>query len=77
MTATASSNYTTFVENGEVVYPCRCGKTHRGDYAIYDYGHHNCFHTAELVDIGNPEISGYFMCPQCGKTFNVAGGSDG
>src|SRR5574340_430488 len=50
----------------EQVYPCRCGATHRGEYAIYDYGHHMCFHDAPLVWI----IKGVqAMCSDCGKTF--------
>lgn len=57
---------TTFHENGEQVFPCRCGETHRGDYAIYEFGHHNCFHEAPLYH----NEDGY-VCPECGKDFVV------
>ncbi|MFA7265749.1 MAG: hypothetical protein WC054_05505 [Candidatus Nanopelagicales bacterium] len=66
--STGHSNYTIYIEDGQEVYPCRCGETHRGDYAIYDYGHHNCTHTAPLVNI---DITDVLMCPQCGATFRV------
>jgi hypothetical protein len=56
-----------FDENGDGIYPCRCGETHRGPYGIYDYGHHNCFHTKPLVTI-RAEV-GYYCCPDCGLTF--------
>lgn len=69
LVVTSSENYTAFYENGEQVYPCRCGETHRGNYAIYDHGHHNCFHSMPLVDIGRPAVVGYLMCPQCGEVF--------
>ncbi len=68
---TVSASTTIFIEDGEQVYPCRCGETHRGDYGLYDHAHHNCFHDADLVDIGSPDIDGYLMCPECGKVFNV------
>ena len=41
---TSASNHTIWFENGEQVWPCRCGETHRGDYAAYDWIHHNCEH---------------------------------
>jgi hypothetical protein len=67
---TGLSGYTIHLDvDGNEVFPCRCGETHTGDYAVYDHGHHNCFHDAALVDIGKPEVEGYLMCPQCGKTF--------
>lgn len=68
-----SVNSTIHMEEGEQVYPCRCGTTHRGPYAIYDYGHHNCFHDDPLHLI-DEEIPGYFMCPGCGKTFTGEAG---
>lgn len=66
---------TRYFEDGEQVFPCRCGKTHRGDYAAYDYGHHNCFHDAPLreMDKGHPELG--FLCPECGESFAVERGS--
>lgn len=60
---------TIYVENGEQVYPCRCGVTHRGPYAAYDYGHHECFHDTPLIRMGaEPD---HLMCPSCGQTFWV------
>lgn len=53
----------------EAVYPCRCGQTHRGPHAVYDYGHHNCFHDSPLLSI---EETGDLVCPDCGKVFEVA-----
>ena len=47
------------------VYPCRCGEVHRGDYAIYDYGHHACFHDSLLLLIADDQA----LCPDCGKSF--------
>ena len=41
---TGSETPIIYIEDGEQVYPCRCGETHRGPYALYDYGHHTCFH---------------------------------
>lgn len=63
---------TIHVENGERVYPCRCGETHSGQYAEYDYGHHNCLHDATLlfVDSDDP-AEGDVMCPQCGNVWGV------
>lgn len=61
---------TIHVEDGERVFPCRCGETHRGDYAEYDFGHHNCFHDEPLYPICE---TGQLMCPQCGKVFEVQG----
>lgn len=51
----------------EQVYPCRCGVTHRGDYALYAFMHHECFHDDELTWISVPDIA---MCPACGKVFH-------
>jgi len=63
---------TTHYEGSEQVYPCRCGETHRGDYALYEFGHHECFHNAPLLDMGTSDgIEGYLACPDCGKTFSV------
>lgn len=63
---------TIHMENGERVYPCRCGQTHRGPQAEYDYGHHNCLHTAPLIRLAGVSgkfDDGHLMCPQCGKDF--------
>ena len=61
----SAANETIHLENGERVYPCRCGVTHRGPYAAFDYGHHNCFHDKPLLVL--PDIDP--MCPDCGETF--------
>lgn len=54
----------------EEVYPCRCGETHRGDYALYDFAHHNCFHAGELVVLDEIENGAlYMVCGQCGQVF--------
>ena len=58
-----------FKANGEQVYPCRCGQVHQGDFALYDYAHHNCFHDSPLWDTG---VDGLLLCPDCGKAFCVA-----
>ena len=50
------------------VYPCRCGETHRGQYAAEDWAHHNCFHDDELlVDAGDDQA----MCSLCGNVFSL------
>ncbi len=69
---TGSSNYTRYFENEQEVFPCRCGETHRGDYAAYDYGHHNCFHDAGLLPMDplrgvEPQV----ICVECGKVFGI------
>lgn len=47
----------------EQVFPCKCGETHRGPYAIYDFGHHNCEHKGyPPSDLGD----GDRMCVECG-----------
>ena len=54
--------------DGEREYPCRCGQTHRGMYAAYDWGHHNCFHDSPLFALGDDD-PGHFICGGCGKSF--------
>jgi|SRR3990172_4565861 len=61
------SNYRFDGVKTEPVYFCRCGVEHTGDYAIYDFGHHMCFHDGPLWDIG----LGQFVCSECGKDFRV------
>lgn len=69
-TESSSASSVAHFENGEQVFPCRCGVTHRGEYAAYDYGHHNCFHDAPLLFIESADPNeGDAMCPQCGKTW--------
>lgn len=63
-TGVSNSEPPIVIEDGERVYPCRCGETHRGDYGATDWGHHNCFHDAPLWPIdGDP---GHFICASCG-----------
>lgn len=68
MIQTGSSNITIYIEDGEEVYPCLCGETHRGPYASYDYGHHTCPHGQELWSMD--ELGGFrdVLCSQCGAT---------
>ena len=49
------------------VYLCRCGVEHTGGYAMYDYGHHMCFHDGSLLNIGYGQV----VCPECGKDWPV------
>ena len=48
------------------VFPCRCGETHRGEYAAEDYAHHNCFHGPLMVRLDNQAI-----CVLCGAVFEL------
>lgn len=63
-----------WLEDGERVYPCRCGETHQGEWAMYVYYHHNCLHEEDLVSLGTVvpgEIQA--ICPSCGQTWIVTG----
>ncbi len=51
-------------------YPCHCGTTHYGPYALTDYAMHNCLHRVRLIKV-TEELGDYFMCPSCGQTFNL------
>ena len=64
---TGTSSYSVILENGEQVYPCRCGVTHRGPYAIYDYGHHTCGHPSPLIWCWEGQV----MCGECGQVFGL------
>ena len=71
-TKTEDSNVTIFFEDeGGQVYPCRCGEIHRGDYAIYDYGHHNCFHKTDLIGLPAGKDKIQAICPECGMSWYV------
>lgn len=65
---TGTDTQSVHVEDGERVFPCRCGVTHRGQYAFEDWMHHECLHDATLVPVAGPDI---FMCPDCGRVFQV------
>lgn len=55
-----------YFEAGQEVYPCRCGETHRGDYAVEDFLHHNCYHD-EFLRIGDGQV----VCTDCGKVSDL------
>jgi hypothetical protein len=74
-TDTAQTNDTVHLEwtvgqEPEPVYPCRCGVTHRGQYASYDYGHHNCPHRS-IVAIDTMDGQLYCLCDACGAVLYV------
>ena len=54
----------------ERVYPCRCGGSHRGEYAVEDWNHHNCFHEAPLWAVD--AARGDYICADCGNDFKLA-----
>jgi len=62
---TGTNTCISYFENGERVYPCRCGETHRGDYACEDWNHHNCFHDTPLLLIADDQA----VCGECGKSW--------
>ena len=68
---TGQSNITLEFENGKRIYPCRCGKTHRGNYAVYDFGHHNCLHETHLLGLPAGKDKVQAICPQCGMSWLV------
>ncbi len=66
-----SASETVFIgSDGQREYPCRCGETHRGPYAAYDYGHHNCFHASPLQRV-QCDWTDFLICGDCGQTFHV------
>ena len=70
-TVTSSDSQAIIVEGGERVYPCRCGKTHRGDWAQEDFAHHNCLHEDSLM--GLPVNAQWIqaICTLCGMSWGV------
>ena len=49
-TLAGANNYTVHLDaEGNQVYPCRCGETHVGEWAIFQFGHHNCLHGEWLL----------------------------
>jgi len=62
-----------FVEDGERVYPCRCGETHRGQYAAEERRHHNCFHSEHIIILGPAAAPDEYQgcCITCGATFII------
>ena len=65
----SSTSTSQVMEGDEQVYPCRCGVTHRGEYAVYDYGHHMCFHDAGL-DWLDDDLDA-LICVMCGNVFGL------
>ena len=65
MYITQSSNDTYFFEDNERVFPCRCGETHRGDYAQEENVEHECFHDCGLLKVDEH----FAMCNRCGAGF--------
>jgi len=63
-----------FDTEGNEIFPCRCGETHKGDYGLYDFMHHNCFHDAPLWSM--KDDPGHFVCGACGKSFFTLGRFD-
>ena len=70
-TQTGANALTMEFENGKRVFPCRCGKIHRGEYACYDYGHHNCFHETELLGLPAGKNKIQAICPDCGQSWLI------
>jgi hypothetical protein len=71
-TVASTATYTHYFEGTQKVFPCRCGQTHRGDYAEEDYTHHTCFHTSALFKL--PLIDGVpeqVVCMECGNLWDV------
>ncbi len=71
MIQTGTSNRTIYLEDGEEVYPCPCGETHRGDYGIYDYIQHTCRHGDELWPMDDEGQGVEVLCSQCGGFVGV------
>ena len=74
MIETGTTSYTAHVEwdttqGLQQVFPCWCGQIHRGPYAVYDHGHHHCQHRDPLVRLD----TGYYICGECGLTFQLEG----
>jgi len=67
--STGTTTYTRYFEEEQEVFPCRCGETHRGDYAFYDSGHHECFHDGVLWWLD--EAIKHVMCSLCGNTWVI------
>lgn len=64
---TGSANQTFYFEGSERVFPCRCGKTHRGEYAWHDWAAHECPHDDGLLVMREP--SDLAFCAACGTAF--------
>ena len=69
MIKTGSSTITLYFEDGQEVFPCRCGETHQPGY---DFGHHNCFHETDLLLENNRDGSFQVICPDCGMAWSAS-----
>lgn len=69
MITTGASNLSIWLEDGQVVYPCPCGETHRGDYAFEDYNHHTCLHGGVLWNVEGLGV----LCSDCGVVLGELG----
>lgn len=67
-----AENETIVIEDGIRVFPCHCGKTHRGSYAHEAWNHHNCSHEGVLMLIAD----GQAVCGDCGASFMVEDARD-
>ena len=56
-----------FDANGNEEFPCHCGEIHRGDYALYDFLHHNCRHPEILAP--DDLVPDQLLCASCGQVF--------
>jgi len=69
MIRTGTNNFTYYYEGNERVFPCRCGETHRGEYAHWDWVHHECLHSGRLWALEEIEGIKQFLCADCGALF--------
>ena len=67
-TGTASRTHW-FDADGNEEFPCHCGEVHRGDYALYDFGHHVCLHRGGLFVLNPEDAPDQLICGSCGQTF--------
>jgi hypothetical protein len=65
--STGSNGVTRVFEDGEEVFPCTCGETHRGEHGVCTYMEHTCLHGEGIVRV-HDDI-GY--CSQCGRSFEI------
>lgn len=68
-TRTGSNARTIYIEDGERVYPCRCGETHQGLLGAAKRVEHKCFHEPPLIRFG-PQYD-YVVCASCGVSWRV------
>ena len=62
----------TYYNDGEQVFPCRCGQMHKGDFSTDDYLHPNCYHNVFWLNEregDTPQVE----CANCGKVAELGG----